>query len=100
MANTETQEDYGGGLKPETLYREIKKVKFKGAESQTSVRISGHSLRLCILDRINLPRLAFVDISRSVIADWIQQDFAATSAVQERPPNIGVRNAVVRRLPI
>ncbi len=29
-ANRETQEDYGDGLKPATLYAEIKKVKFKG----------------------------------------------------------------------
>jgi integrase len=29
-ANTETQEDYGKGLRPATLYHEIKKVKFQG----------------------------------------------------------------------
>lgn len=29
-ANNEVQEDYGKGLKPSTLYHEIKKVRFEG----------------------------------------------------------------------
>jgi len=31
-ANTEVQEDYGKGLKPATLYQEIKKVRFEGLD--------------------------------------------------------------------